>query len=84
MCPFGSRACYCDNCSAPKRFSKVLAKVGRHPGLGARMETATAMEETVIKQIPCHKFFERLGVVLLFLQKNTISHSVLSSRIWLD
>ena len=29
-------------------------------GLGARMETATAMEETVIKQIPCPKFFTRL------------------------
>jgi CRP/FNR family transcriptional regulator, cyclic AMP receptor protein len=29
-------------------------------GLGARLETATAMEETVIKQIPCPKFFARL------------------------
>jgi CRP/FNR family transcriptional regulator, cyclic AMP receptor protein len=30
-------------------------------GLGARLETATAMEETVLKQIPCAKFFARLG-----------------------
>jgi CRP/FNR family cyclic AMP-dependent transcriptional regulator len=30
-------------------------------GLGPRLETATAMEESVLKQIPCPKFFERLG-----------------------
>ena len=30
-------------------------------GLGARLETAIAMEETVLKQIPCAKFFARLG-----------------------
>jgi CRP/FNR family transcriptional regulator, cyclic AMP receptor protein len=30
-------------------------------GLGARLDTAIAMEETVIKQIPCSKFFARLG-----------------------
>jgi CRP-like cAMP-binding protein len=30
-------------------------------GLGARLETAIALEETVIKQIPCSNFFERLG-----------------------
>jgi CRP/FNR family transcriptional regulator, cyclic AMP receptor protein len=30
-------------------------------GLGARVETATAMEDSAIKQIPCAKFFERLG-----------------------
>ncbi len=30
-------------------------------GLPERAETATAMEETVIKQIPCSKFFDRLG-----------------------
>jgi CRP/FNR family transcriptional regulator, cyclic AMP receptor protein len=30
-------------------------------GIGARMETATAMEETKIKQIPCSKFFKRLS-----------------------
>ncbi len=29
-------------------------------GLGARRETAIAMEETVLKQIPCSKFFARL------------------------
>lgn len=29
-------------------------------GLGARLETATAMEETIIKQIPCATFFARL------------------------
>src|SRR6478736_4800480 len=29
-------------------------------GLGARLETATAMEETVVKQIPSPKFFARL------------------------
>jgi len=28
-------------------------------GLGPRLETATAMEETVIKQIPCSKFTPR-------------------------
>ena len=35
-------------------------------GLGARLETAIAMEETVIKQIPCPKFFDRLGRDALF------------------
>lgn len=35
-------------------------------GLGARLETATAMEETVLKQIPCQRFFERLGRDALF------------------
>jgi CRP/FNR family cyclic AMP-dependent transcriptional regulator len=30
-------------------------------GLGVRMETATAMEETVLKLIPCAKFFMRLN-----------------------
>jgi CRP-like cAMP-binding protein len=35
-------------------------------GLEARLETATAMEESVIKQIPCPKFFARLGRDKLF------------------
>jgi CRP-like cAMP-binding protein len=35
-------------------------------GLGARLETATAMEETKLKQIPCSKFFARLGSDSLF------------------
>jgi len=35
-------------------------------GLGARLETAIAMEETVIKQIPCSNFFARLGRDALF------------------
>ncbi len=35
-------------------------------GLEARLETATAMEDTVIKQIPCPKFFARLGRDKLF------------------
>ena len=35
-------------------------------GLGARLETAIAMEETVIKQIPCSNFFGRLGRDALF------------------
>src|SRR6185295_13225282 len=30
-------------------------------GLGARVETAVAMEETVLKQIPRSKFFARLS-----------------------
>jgi len=30
-------------------------------GLGARHETATAMEETTVKQIPCAQFFARLS-----------------------
>jgi len=30
-------------------------------GLGARHETATAMKETTIKQIPCSQFFARLN-----------------------
>jgi CRP/FNR family transcriptional regulator, cyclic AMP receptor protein len=30
-------------------------------GLGDRLDSAIAMEETVIKQIPCSKFFARLG-----------------------
>ncbi len=29
-------------------------------GLGSRLETATAMEETILKQIPSAKFFARL------------------------
>jgi CRP/FNR family cyclic AMP-dependent transcriptional regulator len=35
-------------------------------GLGTRLETAVAMEETVLKQIPCPKFFARLGRDSLF------------------
>jgi CRP-like cAMP-binding protein len=35
-------------------------------GLGARLETATAMEETILKQIPCSKFFARLSNDALF------------------
>ncbi len=35
-------------------------------GLGARLETAIAMEETVIKQILCSNFFARLGRDALF------------------
>jgi CRP-like cAMP-binding protein len=35
-------------------------------GLGARLETATAMEETVLKQIPCPRFFARLRRDKLF------------------
>ena len=35
-------------------------------GLGARLETATAMEETILKQISCPKFFARLGRDALF------------------
>ena len=35
-------------------------------GLGSRLETATAMEETVLKQIPCSKFFARLSHDALF------------------
>jgi len=30
-------------------------------GLATRQETATAMEETILKQIPCSKFFAHLG-----------------------
>lgn len=30
-------------------------------GLGPRLETATAMEETILKQIPCSRFFARLN-----------------------
>src|SRR4029434_5151909 len=35
-------------------------------GLGSRLETATAMEETSLKQIPCSSFFARLRRDLLF------------------
>jgi CRP/FNR family transcriptional regulator, cyclic AMP receptor protein len=35
-------------------------------GLGARLETATAMKHTVVKQIPCSQFFARLGRDSLF------------------
>jgi CRP/FNR family transcriptional regulator, cyclic AMP receptor protein len=35
-------------------------------GLGVRLETAIAMEDTVIKQIPCSNFFERLDRDALF------------------
>jgi CRP/FNR family transcriptional regulator, cyclic AMP receptor protein len=35
-------------------------------GLGARLETATVMEETILKQIPCPEFLARLGRDALF------------------
>ncbi len=35
-------------------------------GLGARLETATAMKETVVKQVSCPKFFARLDRDKLF------------------
>ncbi len=35
-------------------------------GLGSRLETATAMEETILKQIPCSKFFAWLSHDALF------------------
>jgi CRP/FNR family transcriptional regulator, cyclic AMP receptor protein len=35
-------------------------------GLGARLETATAMEETILKQIPCPEFLAHLGSDALF------------------
>jgi CRP/FNR family transcriptional regulator, cyclic AMP receptor protein len=35
-------------------------------GLGSRLETAIAMEETNLKQIPCSSFFARLRSDLLF------------------
>jgi CRP/FNR family transcriptional regulator, cyclic AMP receptor protein len=35
-------------------------------GLGARLETATAMKATTLKQIPCSQFFDRLRRDLLF------------------
>ena len=35
-------------------------------GLGARVETATAMKQTLLKQIPCSQFFARLSRDSLF------------------
>jgi CRP-like cAMP-binding protein len=35
-------------------------------GLGGRLETATAMKATTLKQIPCNKFFARLSRDSLF------------------
>ena len=35
-------------------------------GLGARLETATAMKQTILKQIPCDQFFMRLSRDSLF------------------
>ena len=35
-------------------------------GLGARMETATAMKQTLVKKIPCAQFFARLSRDSLF------------------
>jgi CRP-like cAMP-binding protein len=35
-------------------------------GLDGRVETATAMKATILKQIPCNKFFARLGRDSLF------------------
>ena len=35
-------------------------------GLGARLETATAMKQTSLKQIPCSQFFARLSRDSLF------------------
>ena len=35
-------------------------------GLGARLETATAMKQTTLKQIPCSQFFARLSGDALF------------------
>src|SRR5689334_22824550 len=41
----------------------------------SRLETATAMEETVLKQIPCSRFFARLGRDKLFEQENPVTCS---------
>jgi CRP/FNR family transcriptional regulator, cyclic AMP receptor protein len=38
----------------------------RLAGLGSRLETATAMKETILKQIPCNQFFARLSRDSLF------------------
>jgi CRP/FNR family transcriptional regulator, cyclic AMP receptor protein len=35
-------------------------------GLGARLETATVMKQTILKQIPCNQFFARLSRDSLF------------------
>jgi CRP/FNR family cyclic AMP-dependent transcriptional regulator len=35
-------------------------------GLGARLETATAMKQTILKQIPCSQFIKRLSRDSLF------------------
>ena len=35
-------------------------------GLGSRLETATAMKATTVKQIPCAQFFARLSRDLLY------------------
>ena len=35
-------------------------------GLGARRETATAMEQTLLKRMPCHQFFTLLSRASLF------------------
>jgi CRP/FNR family transcriptional regulator, cyclic AMP receptor protein len=35
-------------------------------GLGARLETATAMKATILKQVPCSQFFARLSRDALF------------------
>ena len=40
------------NASWPSTRREIFSVSCAYPGLGARLETATAMEETVLKQIP--------------------------------
>ena len=58
--PKGKNACW-PSIAAGDIFGELCLS-----GLGARLETATAMEETILKQIPCSQFFARLGRDALF------------------
>lgn len=60
-------------------------------GIGARRETATAMEETKIKQIPCSKFFTRLsqdalteGFVRYLAVRIADQHQVIADLVTVD
>ena len=60
-------------------------------GIGARLETATAMEETKIKQIPCSKFFTRLsqdalteGFVRYLAVRIADQHQVIADLVTVD
>jgi CRP/FNR family cyclic AMP-dependent transcriptional regulator len=60
-------------------------------GLGARLETATAMKETILKKIPCGQFLERLtrdslceGFVRYLAVRIADQHQIIANLVTVD
>ena len=60
-------------------------------GLGARLETATAMKETMLKKIPCSQFLERLthdslceGFVRYLAVRIADQHQIIANLVTVD